>query len=188
MGPLMFAIIVWKNSLVFHSLDKLTSFFLHAFPPITVHLLRWGLIPSPYHYPDTSVSITDVFSFPIGLYISWQMGYWFITEILLRRQLSEDKDLVTSIRWLSMDKKNGFRNLCIKMLVRLGVAEPGEELDPDSLKTKVVFAVLQFLYTLITILPTSFLYSSYRLSCVYLVFIFGWGTWNGASYYIEVQF
>ena len=40
MGPLMFAIIVWKNSLVFHSLDKLTSFFLHAFPPITIHLLR----------------------------------------------------------------------------------------------------------------------------------------------------
>ena len=40
MGPLMCAIIVWKNSLVFHSLDKLTSFFLHAFPPIVVHLLR----------------------------------------------------------------------------------------------------------------------------------------------------
>merc|ERR1719348_2717487 len=57
---------------------------------------------------------------------------------------------------------------------------------PDSMKTKVVFAVLQFLYTLITILPTSFLYSSYRLSCAYLVVIFGWGTWNGASYYIEV--
>ena len=42
MGPLMFAIIVWKNSLVFHSLDKLTSFFLHAFPPITIHLFRSG--------------------------------------------------------------------------------------------------------------------------------------------------
>ena len=40
MGPLMFALIVWRNSLVFHSLDKLTSFFLHSFPPITVHLLR----------------------------------------------------------------------------------------------------------------------------------------------------
>ena len=50
MGPLMCAIIVWKNSLVFHSLDKLTSFFLHAFPPIVVHLLR----SSVHHdiYPD----------------------------------------------------------------------------------------------------------------------------------------
>ena len=27
MGPLMTAIMVWKNSLVFHSLDKLTSMY-----------------------------------------------------------------------------------------------------------------------------------------------------------------
>merc|ERR1719277_2659515 len=64
--------------------------------------------------------------------------------------------------------------------------KPGEDLDPESVKTKIVFAVCQLVYTLLTILPTPFLYGSYRLSCAYLVFIFGWGTWNGASYYIEV--
>jgi len=186
MGPLMFAIIVWKNSLVFHSLDKLTSFFLHAFPPITIHLLRWGLIPSPYHFPETTLSFSEVFSYPLGLYMAWQIGYWLVTELILRNQLQEDKDLITSLRWLSVDKKNGFRNLCLKFLVKLKVAQPDEDLVPDAMKTKVVFAALQFLYTLITILVTPLLYSSYRLSCAYLVFIFGWGTWNGASYYIEV--
>merc|ERR1719229_2202043 len=186
MGPLMCAIIVWKNSLVFHSLDKLTSFFLHAFPPIVVHLLRWGMISSPYHYPDTELSLADTLSLPIGLYIAWQCGYWVVTEILLRKQLAEDKDLVTSIRWLSADKKNGFVNVCLKMLIKVGLAKPGEDLDADSLKTKLVFALCQMLYILITIIPTPFLYSSYRLSCAYLIFIFGWGTWNGASYYIEV--
>ena len=40
MGCLMLAIVVWQNSLVFHSLDKLTSFFLHAFPPLTMHIFR----------------------------------------------------------------------------------------------------------------------------------------------------
>jgi len=186
MGPLMFAIIVWKNSLVFHSLDKLTSFFLHAFPPITIHLLRWGLIPSPYYYPSTSLTMAEVLTLPLGLYIIWQLGYWSVTEIILRKKLSEDKDLVTSLRWLVMDKKNGFRNLSLSLLVKLGVSQPGEELVADTLKAKVVFAVLQLLYTVITVLPTYFLYSSYRLSCAYLVLIFGWGTWNGASYYIEV--
>lgn len=102
------------------------------------------------------------------------------------RALREDKDLITSLRWLVKDKKNGFRNLCIKLLIKLGVAEPGEDLDPDSVKAKTVFSSLQLLYTLITILPTPLLYTSYRASCAYLVFIFGWGTWNGASYYIEV--
>jgi len=85
-----------------------------------------------------------------------------------------------------MDKKNGFRNLSLSLLVKLGVSKPGEELVADTVKAKVVFAVLQLVYTIITVIPTYFLYSSYRLSCVYLVLIFGWGTWNGASYYIEV--
>ena len=42
MGPLCCAIIVWRNSLVFHSLDKVTSFFLHALPPMSLHLTRYG--------------------------------------------------------------------------------------------------------------------------------------------------
>ena len=39
MGPICIAIMVWKNSLVFHSLDKLTSFFLHAFPTMVSSIL-----------------------------------------------------------------------------------------------------------------------------------------------------
>ena len=34
MGPLMTAIMVWKNSLVFHSLDKLTSMYNDACPNV----------------------------------------------------------------------------------------------------------------------------------------------------------
>ena len=40
MGTLMSAVVMWQNSLVFHSLDKLTSFFLHFFPPLHLHLFR----------------------------------------------------------------------------------------------------------------------------------------------------
>ena len=31
-GPIAIAIIAWQNSLVFHSLDKMTSFFIHIMP------------------------------------------------------------------------------------------------------------------------------------------------------------
>ena len=153
---------------------------------LTLLYRRWGLIPSPYYYPSTSLTITEVLTLPLGLYTTWQLGYWTITELLLRKKLSEDPELITSLRWLVMDKKNGFRNLCLSLLVKLGVSEPGEELVADTTKAKVVFAIVQLVYTFITVLPTYFLYSSYRLSCIYLVLIFGWGTWNGASYYIEV--
>ena len=58
--------------------------------------------------------------------------------------------------------QSGFRNLCLSLLVKLGISEPGEELVADTTKAKVVFAVLQLVYTLVTVLPTYFLYSSYR--------------------------
>ena len=40
MGVVMLAIVVWQNSLVFHSLDKLTSILIHSMPGLTLHLYR----------------------------------------------------------------------------------------------------------------------------------------------------
>ena len=136
MGPLMFAIVVWKNSLVscksyksiitsltfqvFHSLDKLTSFFLHAFPPLTVHLLRWGLIHNPSVHADDCIAPLEVLLLPLGLYLCWQLGYWTITEGALSSQLANDPDMITSLRYLARDKKNGFRNLCLSLLCWFG--------------------------------------------------------------------
>ena len=48
MGPICIAIMVWKNSLVFHSLDKLTSFFLHAFPTMVSILIFKGEFSAGY--------------------------------------------------------------------------------------------------------------------------------------------
>src|SRR3978361_300932 len=33
------AIAMWRNSMVFHSLDKVTSLFVHIMPPVTLHCL-----------------------------------------------------------------------------------------------------------------------------------------------------
>ena len=41
MGPLLSAIILWRNSLVPHSNDKMTSLFIHVSPPLAVWGIRW---------------------------------------------------------------------------------------------------------------------------------------------------
>jgi hypothetical protein len=33
-GPLLIALVMWRNSLVFHDLDKTTSVFIHLFPSL----------------------------------------------------------------------------------------------------------------------------------------------------------
>ena len=40
-GPIVFAILAWRNSLVFHSLDKTTSLLVHVFPPLVTYCMRW---------------------------------------------------------------------------------------------------------------------------------------------------
>ena len=56
-------------------------------------------------------------------------------------------------------------------------------LIPEPIRIR--FAICQQ-HTVHIILQTPWLYGSYEASCLYLVVIFSWGTWNGASYYIEV--
>ena len=40
-GPLAWAILAWRNSLVFHDIDKITSLFIHAMPPVLMYCQRW---------------------------------------------------------------------------------------------------------------------------------------------------
>ena len=98
MGVLMNAIVVWQNSLVFHSIDKLTSIYIHVLPPLTVHLYRWGLIESSVIDPADTLSLADLVLWPSLLYLAWQAAFLLATEIILADQLSSDLTLVTSVR------------------------------------------------------------------------------------------
>ena len=97
MSVLMLAIVVWQNSLVFHSLDKLTSIFFHAFPPLTLHLYRWGLIPCSSIHSDDTMSLSDLTILPFIIYAIWQVGYLLATEVVLAEKIRNDPKIVTSL-------------------------------------------------------------------------------------------
>ena len=40
MGSLASAVITWRNSLVFHDWDKVTSLFIHIYPPLVFSVIR----------------------------------------------------------------------------------------------------------------------------------------------------
>ena len=186
LGPICMAIVIWHNSLVFHSLDKVTSFFLHAFPPVVMHLHRWKMIKNDLPLDHESyLPIYANFVLPLLFYAVWQVTYLFMTEIALRNYL-QDKEVVISLRYLVTDKKNPSVNLIKKFLRKQGIMKRNEELDPEAMSSKFIYVFCQAAYTLLTILHTRLLYAHYRVSCIYIITIFGIGVWNGASYYIEV--
>jgi len=186
MGVLMMAIVVWQNSLVFHSLDKLTSIFIHVFPPLTLHLYRWGLIPCSYIEHNDYLSWSDIIIVPLVLYTVWQVAYLLITEVVLAKQIREDPTLVTSLRHLAGDKKNGMNQLTTRVTKELGILKEDEEFDSETLKSKLIFLAVQGIYTIVSCLPTVLFYSSYSLSVIYICAIYGWCIWRGGTYYIEI--
>ena len=109
-GPLLFAIIVWRNSFVFHSIDKITSLFIHALPPLLTYCLRtshikWVPLRESDHLSDLNVQYVSTFlAWPLVFYLVWQALYFIKTDVIDYKILSKDLKIHTSIRWLTRER------------------------------------------------------------------------------------
>ncbi|KAJ3024419.1 UNVERIFIED_CONTAM: hypothetical protein HDU68_008186 [Siphonaria sp. JEL0065] len=112
-GPLLWAIVIWRSGLVFHSLSHITTIYIHLLPALVTFVIRW--IPSEEQSvsdlcsgQDCILTLSDVFQWPILLYLLWQGLYLIKTEVLDRKKLQADKDIGTSLRHLIAFYENHF--------------------------------------------------------------------------------
>ena len=64
---------------------------------------------------------------------------------------------------MARDKKNGMNILTKKVTRQLGILGPDEDFNSEELKSKLIFCVVQGLYSVIVSIPTLWLYSNYYL-------------------------
>jgi hypothetical protein len=111
-GPLAWALIVWRCSLVFSSIDKIVSVLIHLLPGIVFFIIRWW-DPSTFshHSPedtgpwpawpllenDRSLWLW-LFVVPLFAYSLWQMLYFLVVNVLRRQRLLRDPEVMTSFR------------------------------------------------------------------------------------------
>ncbi|CAK4073476.1 unnamed protein product [Aphanomyces euteiches] len=195
-GPLVWAVVLWRNSLVFHDVDRMSGVFIHLMPCLLYYSIQWfgcasplsifsGSSGQPASGPVDSLELADFGYATIG-YLIWQTLYFAKTEVVDREKLDARPDLLTSLRWLTTDKKNGFSLFVLAICRQIGVMGRTEEYDPKTTKTKIIFVTGQFVYTFCTFLPTILIFRSHFLHCLYIQFIFAAAVHNGASYYFEV--
>jgi hypothetical protein len=179
-GPVCWAIVVWRNSLVFHDYDKITSVYIHLLPCALYYALRW-------HTDNLreNLVLNDYFIAAMG-YLFWQICYFVKTEVFDKSKLDSRPDLITSLRWMSGDKKNVFAKMVLIFCRKVGLLRREEHFDSSSIKTKFIFIIAQFVYSILTFGPTYVFYNSQRCHIAFLLFIFCTATFNGASFYIEV--
>ncbi|KAK0803143.1 hypothetical protein LTS16_016115 [Friedmanniomyces endolithicus] len=184
MGNNAVAIAMWRNSLVFHSLDKVTSLFIHIMPCATLHVLvhlvpasrqqtlfpaihtiKYSLPSAPEHY-----SLTDMILWATLPYAVWQLAYHILITVRKRSAIAAGRP--TSFTWL----RRSYRG---NVLGRFVLS------CPESMQESV-FMGIQYAYALLTMLPCPVWFWYRWASAGFLMVFFTWASWNGATYYIDV--
>ncbi|KAI9849599.1 MAG: hypothetical protein M1837_002724 [Sclerophora amabilis] len=178
------AIAMWRNSMVFHSLDKVTSMFIHIMPPVTLHCLvhlipaelqrerfpaiyaiKYSSVDDPEHY-----TLTQMMTWMTVPYALWQLSYHFLITVRRREKIAAGRP--TSYTWL---RKTYSKTWVGKMVLNL----------PDFLQ-EPVYMLIQYGYAEITMLPCPLWFWHRWLSASFLFTVFSWSVYNGATFYIDV--
>lgn len=188
-GPVLWAIITWRNSLVFHSLDKVTSVFIHIFPALVTYTLRWftvlhGIPTEALVYRDENfpaISKMPVMGWwytlfvSTGFYLAWQIFYVFFV-IMDKKEKVESGSRTTSYTiLLNRSPEDNKKSFIVAITSMFG----------EKYKLHI-FIFWQFWYTLGTSSLTYFYYQSFWFHSSCLVTMFAVSVWNGASYYIDI--
>lgn len=186
-GPLPFALIVYRNSLVFHDFDRVTSVAVHLFPSMMTYACRWSS-ESVIEKTSTTTSrffSKDDYTRALSFYIAWQFMYFLKTEITDRAKLDTNPNLQTSLRYLT-GNASSINRLMLSTLRCVGVYGKTEEFNSRSKKTKVVFIASQLLFTLVSATHTSILYNCKEAHIIFIVVIYAISLFYGAGYYVEI--
>ncbi|KAK1265245.1 hypothetical protein QJS04_geneDACA017867 [Acorus gramineus] len=189
-GPLAWALIVWRCSLVFSSVDKIVSVLIHLLPGIVFFTIRWwdpttfeamfpgGIARQRASWPyaeDSSYLWTWLFVVPLAAYTLWQLIYFLIVDVLRRQRLLRDPEVMTSYRELSK-KAQKANNFWWRLSGLLG----------DNNRS-VMYILLQAAFTVATMALTVPIFLSYKMHVTFQILKVSASIWNGGSFLLEVM-
>eukprot|EP01094_Clydonella_sp_ATCC50884_P001256 TRINITY_DN1093_c0_g1_i1.p1 TRINITY_DN1093_c0_g1~~TRINITY_DN1093_c0_g1_i1.p1 ORF type:complete len:440 (-),score=125.65 TRINITY_DN1093_c0_g1_i1:189-1406(-) len=177
-GPVIWSIYMWKNKLVFHDVDKMTSFCIHFLPPLTTYCLRWS--PGGAHSEAVSPGLFAFVTKTLYFYFFWQVCYLLKTEWVDRNKLQKDEKIMTSARWMTKRQPHPIYSwVCHNQhSIPWGTTIANHP--------AVLLCTIQVVYTLITVLPMPLLYNSWWVHGGVLLFNLVVAISNGATYYFDV--
>jgi len=148
-----------------HCIVHLTSpeFQRIRFPAI--YAIRYSETSSPEHY-----SLLGMMIWATVPYAVWQLSYHFLITIRRRDKIAAGRP--TSFTWLR-------RSYSKAWIGRLVLSLPEALQEP-------AFMLVQYGYALGTMVPCPLWFWYRWLSATFLVSVFVWSIYNGATYYIDV--
>eukprot|EP01127_Copromyxa_protea_P015926 TRINITY_DN4656_c0_g1_i1.p1 TRINITY_DN4656_c0_g1~~TRINITY_DN4656_c0_g1_i1.p1 ORF type:complete len:432 (-),score=67.46 TRINITY_DN4656_c0_g1_i1:61-1206(-) len=170
-GPLLGAIVLWQNRIVFHDIDKITSLYIHLMPSLLSFCVRWY---DPTMWIDAAVEETSIYWTDIGVmmlfYTLWQVLYLIKTELLDRKKLESDPAIITSARYLSSRRPHPVYQAMKAKGIHSG---------------QVALTLFQFCFTFSTLLLVNFMFQYFWAHVFAVLGSLLCAAWFGACYYFE---
>jgi len=189
-GPLAWAVLAFRNSLVFHDIDKITSCFIHISPPLVTYVVRWypdqvsnfwytGVSNClEYKGPNTNCDFSSdgwswlfTLAIPLGVFVGHSILYCFIVQGLCGFKVRKDKRYLTSYRFLTSNRDGYLFRFVDLFGYRFHV---------------LMYGIFNAVYCCITLIPVWLWYKYQAANIVFLCIVALVAIWNGANFYMEV--
>ena len=175
-GCLATAVGAFRNQMVFHKIDNLTSLALHMIPQATMWNLKWitmdyekSLKPEDRNWLTLSdeIPLSRFFVGPLTVYFVWFVIYYMINfRIALERIRTRNYDNMLIL----YERQEWSR----KMLHFLGKEKVG-----------IMFFIIHFNFFFWCHMFSIACYYSYYFHTFAIIFWLSWSVWNGASFYMD---
>jgi len=178
-GCLAMAVGAFRNQMVFHKIDNMSSLMLHMFPQLAMWNLRWNTMPYEetlkqedrrFGNLDTNFTVMKMLVCPILFYFLWVSIYFSVTFILAkerikRRNYDNMYQYYQRLSWSS------------KLLNR--ASKYGEFGGP------LLFVFLHFLFFLFGHMFSILCFYSYYYHTFCILLWLVWSIWNASCFYMN---
>ncbi|KAK9841696.1 hypothetical protein WJX74_010260 [Apatococcus lobatus] len=178
-GPLAWSVVAFRNSLVFHSVDKITSLFLHWYPACVVWTERWH--PDVHSRETTAktpealkkwheASFLEIALLPMIPYLIWAVLY-YIKIFMVSSEKIQKRGYETLFRYCTENRKSAVSKFVARYPTKY---QPLAYMGLHLTLTAATFAVAKIWW------------NYYHAHTFFLVFVLSMSSWNGASFYFDV--
>ncbi|KAJ9527063.1 hypothetical protein QJQ45_025234 [Haematococcus lacustris] len=171
-GPLAFSILAFRNSLVYHDMDKVTSLYLHLVPACVSWAQRWHLDTSrftPLDNTGTRVGLKQLVLIPLAFYSVWAVSY-FLTIFVFAAGRIKRRGYATLFNYVTTQKRGTFAAIARRV--------------PRPLQP-VTYLVLHCCFCAVTMLVGTCAWSSFLAHTAILVIMASLSIYHGGQYYFD---
>ncbi|XP_046346230.2 glycerophosphocholine acyltransferase 1-like isoform X2 [Haliotis rufescens] len=172
-GPITWALVLFRNSLVFHSFDKTVSIYIHLMPALLSFTIRWyPEETSKLWYQEMMPTFADwSFAWLVGVPLGCFMVHGLFNAVLLSVILKPTPEYSTIYRILTADEKS-------QSFLLFDMCGPKYRY--------MMYLMSYWVFCLLSVLVGILWYNYFIAHCIYLSFVMLIATYNGACYYLDV--